>query len=223
MSVFVRWYNKVVEGSIVNEHDLFGMVAVSIPIQGVQATALFTPQHVYKTLQDACGNYPKHFPTPKELVYPEPPVKATVPALRSALRPVPATSVVGVSGVSGSAGVSPEYLALQQFKHDHWDTTKNMLQLAYWPEFDRLYHAYQRKRHEMKQPKKLQKTMNIEHPFTPQEAILPMAKPEPPVKARPLRPVPAPSVAGVSVRPVPATSVAGPKKKITITELSLFD
>ena len=202
MSVFVRWYNNVVEGSIVNEHDLFGMVAVSIPVQGVQATALFTPQHVYKTLQDACGEYPKHFPTPKEIVHPEPHFSACETVSKA---------IEEVRVLSGlPADIFQQYIALQQFKHDHWDNSRNMLQLAYWPEFDRLYHAYQRKRHEMKQPKQLQKTMNIEHPVTPQEAILPMAKPQPPVRTRPLR-------------PVPATSVAGPKKKTTVTELSLFD
>lgn len=202
MSVFVRWYNNVVEGSIVNEHDLFGMVAVSIPVQGVQATALFTPQHVYKTLQDACGEYPKIFPTPKEIVHPEPHINVCETVSKA---------IEEVRVLSGlPADISQQYIALQQFKHDHWDSSRNMLQLAYWPEFDRLYHAYQRKRHEMKQPKQPQKAMNIEHPFTPQEAILPMAKPEPPVKARPLR-------------PVSETSVSGPKKKITITELSLFD
>lgn len=119
--VYVRWYKEVVEGKVVNEHDLFGMVAVRIPIQGVQAVALFTPKDIYKTAQEACGTYPKHFPTPKEIVHLD-----------------PATSVAD--------SISPEYNTLQQFKHDHWNHEKNMLQLEYWPEFDRMYHAYQRKR-----------------------------------------------------------------------------
>ncbi len=47
-TVYVHWYGgKLLQGTVVNDHDLMGMVAVSIPVQGVQAIALFTPAHVY--------------------------------------------------------------------------------------------------------------------------------------------------------------------------------
>lgn len=126
--VYVRWYKEVVEGKVVNEHDLFGMVAVRIPIQGVQAIALFTPKDIYKTAQEACGTFPKHFHTPNEIVHLEPSV-AVIP-----------------TSVNSGFPADADYQTIQQFKHDHWNHERNMLQLEYWPEFDRMYHAYQRKR-----------------------------------------------------------------------------
>ena len=146
--VYVRWYNNVLQGSIVNEHDLFGMMAVSIPIQGVQAIALFHPSHVYKTAQDACGHYPVHFPTPAEIVRHEPSVRLTEVAVR------PANSALGSSAAK-------DYAALQQFKADHWDHAHNRLHLDYWPEFLRLWNAYHRKRLGMSEP--------AEHPALPQQ------------------------------------------------------
>lgn len=172
--VYVRWYKEVVEGHIVNEHDMMGMVAVSIPLMGSKATALYHPSHVYKTVQDACGSYPKHFPTPSEIVHPEPSV-AVIPA---------ATPVASASGIPAD----DDYRALQRFKHDHWDHERNMLQLDYWPEFDRMYHVYQRKR---------QRKSVI--PATA-PAIVPPAPPSHSCEASP----------------------AKPKRKITVTQLSLF-
>lgn len=144
--VYVRWYKEVVEGKVVNEHDLFGMVAVRIPIQGVYAVALFTPKDIYKTAQEACGTFPKHFPTPKEIVHLD-----------------LATSVAD--------SISPEYNTLQQFKHDHWNHERNMLELDYWEEYDRMFHAYARKRFEMMRPQQNEKSMEIEKPTTPEECF----------------------------------------------------
>lgn len=53
--VYVRWYGKVLEGSVVREHDLMGMTAVRIVVQGTEATALFTPGHVYQSEDEARG------------------------------------------------------------------------------------------------------------------------------------------------------------------------
>ena len=158
MSVYVRWYKQVVEGTVVNENDLFGMVAVRIPIQGVQAVALYHPKNVFKTLQDACGKYPLHFPTPEEMIHLEPQFSVS----ETVSKAIEESKFIS----SLPESVCQEYLALQQFKHDHWDNERNMLQLDYWPEYDRMYHAYQRKRYEMKQTKQT-KSMEIEHPITP--------------------------------------------------------
>ena len=196
MSVYVRWYKQVVEGTVVNENDLFGMVAVRIPIQGVQAVALYHPKNVFKTLQDACGKYPLHFPTPEEMIHLEPQFSV----YETVIKAIEESKFIS----SLPESVCQEYLVLQQFKHDHWDNERNMLQLDYWPEYDRMYHAYQRKRYEMKQTKQT-KSMEIEHPITPEEAILPMAKPKPPVKH------------------TTVSAVAKPKRTVTITELSLWD
>ena len=196
MSVYVRWYKQVVEGTVVNENDLFGMVAVRIPIQGVQAVALYHPKNVFKTLQDACGKYPLHFPTPEEMIHLEPQFSVS----ETVSKAIEESKFIS----SLPESVCQEYLVLQQFKHDHWDNERNMLQLDYWPEYDRMYHAYQRKRYEMKQTKQT-KSMELEHPITPEEAILPMAKPEPPVKY------------------TTVSAVVKPKRTVTIKELSLWD
>lgn len=58
MTVFVRWYGNVLEGETDGTIGLFGMVEVKIPIQGMHAIALFTPQHVYSRQEDVPGNSP---------------------------------------------------------------------------------------------------------------------------------------------------------------------
>jgi hypothetical protein len=68
--VFVRWYNEVVEGTIVKEDDMFGMTVVEIPVQGMKVKALYSPKHIYKTVKEACGEYPKTFPTPETFQHP---------------------------------------------------------------------------------------------------------------------------------------------------------
>ena len=54
-TVFVRWYGKIVEGMIVENNEvtpaLASMVVVRIPVQGVRASALFTPDHVYPSAE----------------------------------------------------------------------------------------------------------------------------------------------------------------------------
>lgn len=49
-TVYVRWYGQVLHGEVVENKEeglLAGMVAVRIQIQGMHATALFMPDHVY--------------------------------------------------------------------------------------------------------------------------------------------------------------------------------
>lgn len=54
-TVYVRWYGKIVEGMIVENSEvtpaLASMVVVRIPVQGVRASALFTPDHVYPSAE----------------------------------------------------------------------------------------------------------------------------------------------------------------------------
>ena len=67
-TVYVRWYGNVLQGEIVEKREeglLAGMVAVRIPIQGMHATALFTPGHVYMSAAEAAQKecdpaYAKH-------------------------------------------------------------------------------------------------------------------------------------------------------------------
>ena len=115
--VYVRWYGNVVEGEIINQHDMFGMVAVCIPIQGMRATALFQPHHVYTTVAEA-----------------------SVPG--SLLQPVPKA----IEQQKQVNKVSEDYLAIQQFKEEHWDHEHNRLLLDYWKEFEQMWHDYIAKR-----------------------------------------------------------------------------
>ena len=160
--VYVRWYKEVVEGTIVRENDMFGMTLVEIPIQGVKVKTLYSPKHIYKTAQEACGEYPKTFPTPEMFQHPSfANVGATVSkAIDDAKRAYGEVKLYGREH-------------LDKFLKDHWDLERNMLQLEYWQEYDRIFHAYARKRFEMMRPQQPQhlKTMKIETPATPDEAL----------------------------------------------------
>ena len=48
MTVYVRWYGKVLEGELI-EGESMGMKQVRIPLDGHHPIALFTPDHVYDT------------------------------------------------------------------------------------------------------------------------------------------------------------------------------
>ena len=206
--VYVSWYKKVVEGTIVKREDLFGMVAVSIPIQGVQSTALFQPDHVYKSMQEACGEYPVHYPTPAEMIHPALPGESVAKVIKEAIDE--ARKIQEDDG----------YAKLQQFKVEHWNHERNMLQLDYWQEYDKMFHAYMRKRLGKDEPQQVEmvntvipstdvtdpndfarewikgtKDMKIEHPETEEEAAT-WKKPE-------------------------ETTVA-PRTPYTVTELTLF-
>ena len=102
------------------------MVAVSIPIMGTQAVALFTPGHVYSNVQDACGEYPKHFPTPSEIIHPEPPVS------------------VGkfVSDAINDVRDNNAAVARQIYKgflKEHWNVERNHLKVEYLEEGMKLF------------------------------------------------------------------------------------
>ncbi|UKK52124.1 hypothetical protein L6472_05970 [Prevotella sp. E13-17] len=158
--VYVSWYNKVVAGEIINHNDMFGMTAVRIPIQGVQATVLYTPQHVYKTVQEACGDYPKHFPTLGEFKHSEPPsnVGATIErAIQDAklIQKVP----------------SEAWVRLQEFKKNHWDTEHNHLCIDALEEFYRLWVEGVSARRTMMMTKPQQCMMHQEKPATPDETM----------------------------------------------------
>lgn len=48
MTVYVRWYGKVLEGELL-EGAFLGMCQVRIPLDGHKPVALFSPGHVYKS------------------------------------------------------------------------------------------------------------------------------------------------------------------------------
>lgn len=104
-TVFVRWYQKVLQGIVVRENDMMGMTAVLIPLQGQHVTALFTPGHVYDTADEA-GNS-KSVPKSAESV------------------PKSAESVPKYAETS----------MCDAFKESHWDNERNHLRTDSLDEF----------------------------------------------------------------------------------------
>lgn len=62
MTVYVRWYGKVLEGELLDGEHL-GMKQVRIPLDGHYPIALFSPGHVYNTIEETNANtYPTKAP-----------------------------------------------------------------------------------------------------------------------------------------------------------------
>lgn len=197
MSVYVRWYNKVVEGEI-EKDDLFGMTAIKMPIQGVTVIALFHPKNIFKTAQEACGEYPKKFVF--DTWPPHIPDKSLSESIGEAIEN------------AKRATEDPDWLALQKFLKDHWNHERNMLQLDYWQEYDRMFFDYMRRKLQKDKPQQ-PKEAEIKHPEPPKVTVW-----QEPAQAN-----------QVEVKPIPAAKLDDTKvtpltigKKVTVTELSLF-
>jgi hypothetical protein len=125
--VYVHWYGKLLQGTVINDHDLMGMVAVRIPIQGVEAIALFTPGHVYASTEEA--------QQARAAIQQQKPA-ATIPAAGNVPdrpRPLPAPST--------KATPSETWQAIQKFKQEHWDADCNHLRIDALEEFYQLWRA----------------------------------------------------------------------------------
>jgi hypothetical protein len=155
-SVFVRWYGNILEGKIVNQQDKFGMVAVSVPIQGTPATVLYHPNHVYATMAEA-----------------QKPVDRLVEVWRQERPSINVSAFMEkiIEQQKQVNQVSEDWLAIQEFKKAHWDNERNMLQLDYWKEFELLWRHYIAKRRGMMISKPQQYTMDMERPMTEEEAM----------------------------------------------------
>lgn len=121
-TVFVRWYGKIVEGMIVENNEvtpaLASMVVVRIPVQGVRASALFTPQHVYPNSELAGMKEGIKF----------------VPTQTPAIAPVTENTP--------NDGVSELYRKLQEFKMANWDTEHNHIRLSALNEYYDMWREY---------------------------------------------------------------------------------
>lgn len=115
-TVYVHWYGKLLQGTVVNDNDLMGMVAVRIPLMGGHPVALFTHAHVYASAEEA-----KQKPA------------ATVPAASTA-GDVP---TISCRFPSSKSNPSEAWQAIQQFKHEHWDQERNHLCIDALEEFYR--------------------------------------------------------------------------------------
>lgn len=116
MTVYVRWYGNLVQGELL-DGECMGMKQVRIPLDGHHPIALFTPGHVYDTvekMQEAAKevySYPKQFPKPEDIIHPDLPM------------PYPAD----------------DYLKLEMFKRDNWDHKHNHLRIDKLDEFYNLW------------------------------------------------------------------------------------
>lgn len=212
--VYVRWYNKVVAGQIVNQQDMFGMVAVSIPIQGAKVTALFQPQHVYKTPLEANHDYPLTSYSAQAVQHPD-----VGPSVSETINTIIETQKTINEQIKN--GPSEDWLAIQKFKEAHWNHEKNMLDLEYWEEFDKMYHAYQRKRRGMVQEHKPQHEIKMEYPQTEEDVYQYIA----PKKQEPLQLKDVIIPSSGNTKPTFFKELVQPRtigKQITVTELSLF-
>lgn len=109
-TVFVRWYGKIVEGMIVENNEvtpaLASMVVVRIPVQGVRASALFTPDHVYSS--------------------------AELAGMKEHIKVVPTESPTFVPTAEATPNdvLSEAWRKLQEFKLANWDTEHNHIRLS---------------------------------------------------------------------------------------------
>lgn len=109
-TVFVRWYGKILEGMIVENNEvtpaLASMVVVRIPVQGVRASALFTPDHVYSS--------------------------AELAGMKEHIKVVPTESptFVPTAEAKTDSNESELWRKLQEFKLANWDTEHNHIKLS---------------------------------------------------------------------------------------------
>lgn len=52
-TVYVRWYGNILEGEVADGEGFMGMTPVRIPLDGHHPVALFMPQHVYESAEQA--------------------------------------------------------------------------------------------------------------------------------------------------------------------------
>lgn len=133
-TVYVQWYGNIVEGTVVEnttpDDPLLGcMVAVSIPIQGTIATALFMPAHVYDTpdaqKHTVCEN--------KQPVYKREEPVCENEQYASEDKPSPPLCPTASPSEKSSAA------RLQRFKQDHWDHKHNHLNVEALDEYYALW------------------------------------------------------------------------------------
>ncbi len=121
-TVFVRWYGKIVKGMIVDNNEvapaLASMVVVRIPAQGVRASALFTPDHVYSS--------------------------AELAGMKEHIKVVPTESPTFVPTAEATPNdvLSEAWRKLQEFKLANWDTERNHIKLSALNEYYDMWKEY---------------------------------------------------------------------------------
>lgn len=131
-TVYVHWYGKLLQGTVVNDHDLMGLVAVRIPLQGGQPVALFTPAHVYES--ETAANGIQAGEPHKKMAEDR---TATTCKDSDHSRPLPT-----VSDSSTKTNPSEAWQSIQKFKEEHWDQERNHLRIDALNDFYRLWRIF---------------------------------------------------------------------------------
>lgn len=104
MTVYVRWYGRVLEGELI-EGESMGMKQVMIPLDGHHPIALFTSGHVYQTEAEAFAGHKEFDP-------------ADVKNKKFEVK---------VDQISGNPPIISHNDPIKAFKHDNWDHERNHL------------------------------------------------------------------------------------------------
>ncbi len=117
-TVYVHWYGKLLQGTVVNDNDLMGMVAVRIPLMGGHPVALFTPAHVYASAEES---------------------QQAASTLQQPATPAASVADSPVCCRTTATSTSAAWQTLQKFKQEHWDTSRNHLRIEALEEFYQLW------------------------------------------------------------------------------------
>ena len=155
-TVYVWWYGKPVQGMIVENKEitplLASMMVVRIPIQGVHASALFMPQHVFETEEQILFKHKDQRPAEDKNNQFE--LKLTDYSSKE----------------SPITAAKDAYARLIDFKNAHWDNEHNHIEVSALNDFYDLWVDYMTQRLNAMQSKEYQNKMAIQAPATPVEA-----------------------------------------------------
>ena len=129
-TVYVRWYGQVLQGELVENKEeglLAGMVAVRIQIQGMHATALFMPEHIYDN--------------PDQIAE-----KSSINSPKSAKVSQIPQEISQKQGILAKSDVLPanDLDMIETFKRDNWDHEHNHLRTDKLDEFYQLWRTVMR-------------------------------------------------------------------------------
>ena len=210
MSVYVRWYSSILQGEVVENNEkgiLSGMVAVRIQVQGMKATALYAPAHVYTSPKQISGNIPqisanssKIEQKPREISRNES-FEHCQERINEALMKADPLDFIKVE-------VPDAVISVLRFKQENWDHQRNHLRIDALDKFYQLWRDSMALRLGTGRP---QPTMKMESPSTPDEALvtLPSHKPQPIVSDNRMAEL--------------RTQLKKSLKPVEATQLSLFD
>ena len=130
MTVYVRWYGKVLEGELL-EGESMGMKQVRILLDGHHPVALFTPEHVYDSADKISASAPKITEKPREISRSES-FDYCQERINQALLEADPLDFVAVE-------VPEPAMNMLRFKKEHWDHERNHLRTDSLDQFYKLW------------------------------------------------------------------------------------